>query len=87
VDIWLEGSLETWRPIHKRAADLGIKIAIENIFEDDPEHLRLLAREMDSDNFGICFDTGHFNLFSKLPLVKWLEIIRPYIADTVNYFV
>jgi sugar phosphate isomerase/epimerase len=81
VEIWLEGSLETWRPINERASEMGVKIAVENIFEDDPWHLTLLAKEMDSDNFGICFDTGHFNLFSKLPLSEWLGIIKPYIKE------
>jgi sugar phosphate isomerase/epimerase len=81
VDIWLEGSLRTWKPINERAAEMGSNIAIENIFEDEPEHLRMLAQEMDSENFGICFDTGHFNLFSKLTLVQWLGIIKPYIKE------
>jgi len=81
VDIWLEGSLQTWKPINARAADMGVNLAIENIFEDDPQHLGLLAREMDSDNFGICFDTGHFNLFSKLSLPEWLGVIKPNIKE------
>ncbi len=81
VDIWLEGSLKTWRPLNKRAADIGVKIAIENIFEDDPENFRLLMKEMDSKNFGLCFDTGHFNLFSKVSLLEWLEIVKPYIIE------
>ena len=81
VDIWLEGSLETWRPVNERALDLGIKIAIENIFEDEPGHLALLAKEMGSDNFGLCFDTGHFNLFSKVPLREWISIIKPYVLE------
>jgi len=81
VDIWLEGSLQTWKPINKRASELGVKIAVENIFEDDPEHLGLLSKEMASENFGICFDTGHFNLFSKLPLKEWIGIIKPYIKE------
>lgn len=81
VDIWLEGSLETWGVINKRAADMGVRIAIENIFEDEPENLVLLAKAMSSENFGLCFDTGHFNLFSKLPLKKWLDKIKPYIAE------
>ena len=81
VDIWLEGSLETWRLINKRAADMGVRIAIENIFEDEPENLALLVKEMNSKNFGLCFDTGHFNLFSKLPLTEWLEKITPYIVE------
>jgi sugar phosphate isomerase/epimerase len=81
VEIWLEGSLETWRPINKKAADMGIKIAVENIFEDEPENLRRLVSAIDSDNFGICFDTGHFNLFSKLTLTEWLGIIKPYVKE------
>lgn len=81
VDIWLEGSLVTWGIINKRAADMGVKIAIENIFEDEPENLRQLADEMNSENFGLCFDTGHFNLFSSLPLVKWIETIRMHIVE------
>lgn len=81
VDIWLEGSLQTWRPITKRASESGINIAIENIFEDDPGHLGLLSKEMASENFGICFDTGHFNLFSKLTLLEWLGVIKPYIKE------
>lgn len=81
VDIWLEGSLKTWRPIDKMASEMGINIAIENIFEDEPEHLRLLSDEINSEHFGICFDTGHFNLFSKLPLREWLEIIKPHIKE------
>ncbi len=81
VDIWLENSLETWRPINKRAADMGVKIAIENIFEDDPENLALLSSEMNSDNFGVCFDAGHFNLFSKLTITEWITMIKPYIKE------
>lgn len=81
VDIWLEGSLRTWGPLNSRAADMGIRIAIENIFEDEPENLRLLSHEMNSDNFGICFDTGHFNLFSKLPLREWLALVKGYIRE------
>ena len=81
VNIWLENSLRTWEPINKRASDLGVRIAIENIFEDEPGNLEMLAEAMDSDNFGICFDTGHFNLFSRLPLQKWLGMIKPYIKE------
>jgi sugar phosphate isomerase/epimerase len=81
VDIWLEGSLRTWIPLNKKAEALGVKIAIENIFEDEPTNLKLLMEEVGSKNFGICFDTGHFNLFSKLLLTDWLEKIDPYIIE------
>ena len=77
--IWLEQSLKTWLPVNDRAADIGVKVAIENVFEDEPDNLASLAREMDSPNFGLCFDTGHFNLFAKPSLAEWLRVIKPYI--------
>jgi sugar phosphate isomerase/epimerase len=81
VGLWLEKSLLTWRPLNDRASAMGVKIAIENIFEDEPSNLRLLMEHMDSDNFGICFDTGHCNLFSTVPLTDWLEALNPHIAE------
>ena len=81
IDVWLEGSLKTWIPLNKRAEELGVKIAIENIFEDEPDNLRMLAQEMDSENFGLCFDVGHFNLFSRISLSKWLQITGPFIKE------
>lgn len=81
VDIWLEGSLTTWGAVKKKAEDLGVRIAIENIFEDDPTHLKLLMEELKSDSFGLCFDAGHFNLFSRLPLSDWISMIKPYILE------
>lgn len=82
-DIWLEGSLITWKTIIKTASGMDVKIAIENIFEDEPSNLRMLMAEMSSvtDRFGLCFDTGHFNLFSKTPLSDWLKELLPYIIE------
>lgn len=81
VDFWIEKSLLTWRPLNERASEMGVKIAIENIFEDDPSNLRLLMEQMGSDNFGVCFDTGHCNLFSKVPLEEWMRALAAYIAE------
>lgn len=81
VDLWLEKSLMTWREINKRAGDIGVKLAIENIFEDDPSNLKLLMENMDSANFGVCFDVGHCNLFSTVPLEVWMDALNPYIIE------
>jgi sugar phosphate isomerase/epimerase len=81
VDIWLEKSLLTWKPVCRRAAETGVRIAIENIFEDEPSNLKLLAEKMDSENFGICFDTGHCHLFSKVPLGEWMDSLGPHIIE------
>ena len=81
VDLWLEGSLLTWQPVIEKAVRLGTRIAIENIFEDEPSNLVALMDKLHSENFGICFDTGHCNLFSKVPLVEWFEKLTPYIFE------
>ncbi len=81
IDTWLENSLKTWKFLLQRTVDLGVTLAIENIFEDEPANLRLLMEEIGSDKFGICFDTGHFNLFSKIPLSEWLSQLKPYIIE------
>jgi sugar phosphate isomerase/epimerase len=81
VDLWLKNSLQTWEYFAKRSVGMGIKIAIENIFEDEPTNLRLLMEEMGSEYFGLCFDAGHFNLFSRIPLGEWLDQISRYIIE------
>lgn len=81
VDLWLEKSLLTWQPLKERAEDMGVRIAIENIFEDEPANLGLLMGQLSSEYFGICFDTGHCNLFSRVDLGEWMEALNPYILE------
>lgn len=81
IGLWLEKSLRTWRGIIEKAGG-SLKVAIENIFEDSPENLLMLMQELGGPGFGICFDTGHFNLFSKeRPLADWLRALKPYIIE------
>ncbi len=74
VKVWLEQSLRTWEPMVELASLKGVRIAIENIFEDNPENLAMLMDRLQHPSFGLCFDTGHFNLFSSITLKQWLEI-------------
>ncbi len=78
-EIWLEKSLLTWEPLIRRAEEAGTIIAVENIFEDEPGTLGMLMDRLGSDRFGICFDTGHCNLFSKVSLDDWMEVLNPHI--------
>lgn len=79
--LWLDKSLETWIPINARAESMGVKLAIENIFEDEPSNLVMLMEAMGSENFGICFDTGHCNLFSRVPLEEWIRCLKAHIIE------
>jgi len=74
VDIWLKGSIETWTEVLGAAGD-RLPIMLENIFEEEPDTICELLRYFDKKNLYFCFDSGHFNLFSKVPVEKWLSML------------
>lgn len=79
--LWLESSLQTWTPLVKEAEARGLILAIENVFEENPDTLLLLLREIDSPAFRFCFDTGHHNVFSKVPLRKWIDTLGDFLKE------
>lgn len=81
VNKWLEQSLFTWERVLPKAESIGVKIAIENIFEETSQNLRALVEKINSPNFGICFDTGHFNLFATESLEEWFNNLKPFIHE------
>ena len=81
VSLWLGQSLKTWRRVMERASALGVKVAIENIVDAGPAHLKLLAREMAHPLFGLCLDVGHREIFSPLPIKDWVDGMHPYIFE------
>jgi len=80
-DLWLENSLKTWGLILEDAKRIGASIAIENVFEEDPSTLESLVKRMNSPRFGVCFDTGHFHIFTKKPLKKWINGLGRHILE------
>lgn len=69
--LWLNQNLRFWPPLLKKAAEQGCVMALENIFERDTGTLSDLLSTLDSPWLGHCFDVGHWNLFSKVPLADW----------------
>jgi sugar phosphate isomerase/epimerase len=80
-DIWLENSLDTWLKVMDSASKIGLRIAVENVFDEDPEALQMLIDKVKSPDFGFCFDTGHFNLFSKVPMEKWFKSLGGHLME------
>jgi sugar phosphate isomerase/epimerase len=79
-DLWLEASVRTWKELIALAEDNKTIIALENIYEKDPDILRRLFEALSSDNICFCFDTGHFNVFSYEPLSVWLKELGKYLG-------
>jgi len=81
VDLWFKSSLQTWRPLVKEAEALGLTLAIENVFEESPDSLKALLEKIDSTHFRFCFDTGHYHVFNKTPLLDWFNALSKYMVE------
>ena len=73
TDEWLKRSEEFWGRMATEVAECGARIALENIYEEEPEPLRLLLDRLPEEEVGLCFDTGHFNAFSRASLSQWIN--------------
>lgn len=81
VDIWLENSVGTWEVVMEAANRMGFKVAVENVFDEDPDAISLLVERVNDSAFGFCFDAGHFNLFSKVTMERWFEAMGRRIIE------
>jgi sugar phosphate isomerase/epimerase len=79
-ELWLENSQATWRELIALSRDAGTIIALENVYERDPFLLRRLFECLASASICFCFDTGHFNVFSRTPLNIWFEELGEYLG-------
>lgn len=80
-DVWLNNSIETWHTVMDAASNIGMRVAVENVFDEDPEALRMLIEKIARPGFGFCFDTGHFNLFSAVPMEQWFEGLGRHLVE------
>jgi sugar phosphate isomerase/epimerase len=78
---WLEKSLLTWRPFVERAEPLDLRLALENVYEENPSILRRLLEAIDSPHLGFCLDAGHGYIFSQVPLREWVEVLGPWLIE------
>jgi sugar phosphate isomerase/epimerase len=81
VKLWLESSLQTWRPLVREAEETGLTLAVENVFEETPDPIKNLLEEIHSPRFRFCFDTGHHHVFAKTPLHVWMEALGGFLGE------
>jgi sugar phosphate isomerase/epimerase len=78
---WLENSVLTWGMFSEKAKDMNTVIMLENVYESDPGCLGALLDQVNSPCLRFCFDTGHFNAYSKTDLTLWLERLGRYVGE------
>lgn len=77
---WHKRNTAFWKPIADIAADHGVTLAIENMWEYDPTIIGDLLAELQHPNLRACLDVGHAHLFSKIPFDHWLDIMTPHLV-------
>jgi len=80
-DVWLDYSIDIWRKVMESASRTGLRVAVENVFDEDPDALRMLIEKIDSPDFGFCFDSGHLNLFSRVPMEQWFASLGKHLVE------
>jgi sugar phosphate isomerase/epimerase len=81
TDIWLQNGIDTWQKVMDAASRIGVRVAVENVFDETPEALAMLIEKINNPDFGFCFDTGHFNLFTKVPMEEWFERLGRHLVE------
>ena len=77
---WQKRNIAFWKEIADYAAPLGVTVAIENMWEFDPDIIGDVLKAIDHPNLRACLDVGHAHLYSKVPFSEWLESLHPYLA-------
>lgn len=76
---WREKARAFWSEVAEEASRRGLRIALENVFEEDPEVLREVMADL--DGVGFCFDPAHGFLFGKAPLEGWLDALGDRLVE------
>jgi sugar phosphate isomerase/epimerase len=80
-DMWVEKSVEMWTWFGEGVRDAGALLMLENVYERDPEEIRVLFENLGSQGVGFCLDTGHQAAFSQASLELWVESLSPYLGQ------
>jgi len=71
---WTKRQVAFWEPMIEEAAARGVVIALENMWEPNPDVIGDVLDQVDSPQLSACLDVGHVYLFSDyLPLGAWIE--------------
>lgn len=77
--VWYtEQSIPFWKDFLKYIPD-GMTVCLENVLEEQPEMLAEILKAVNDPRVGMCLDIGHAHAYSKVDVMKWLEICGPYI--------
>jgi sugar phosphate isomerase/epimerase len=75
---WRDTCVETFGLAADRAAELGLRVVLENTYEHGPETILPVIEPLDG-RVGFCLDLGHANTFGYAPVGQWVEDGRAFL--------
>lgn len=82
VETWVNNCVDFWQALLPCVRTSGCRIALENIFEEEPSTLRRVLDLIDDPLVGHCFDSGHFNMFATVSLEQWFFELGDRIVES-----
>jgi sugar phosphate isomerase/epimerase len=79
---WHARNVEFWGDMARFAAERGVVIAVENMWEFDPHIIADILQAVHHPHLRACIDVGHAHVFSDVPFEHWLAVNAPYIVHT-----
>jgi sugar phosphate isomerase/epimerase len=77
---WQRRNVAFWGEIAEYGQQLGVTVAVENMWEFDPEIIGDVLKTINHPYLRACLDVGHAHLYSKVPFAQWLETLKPYLV-------
>lgn len=79
---WHTRNVEFWGALAPFAADRGVTVGVENMWEYDPHIIIDILKAVEHPNLRATLDVGHSQLFSDVSLDHWLDAVAPYLVHT-----
>ncbi len=77
---WHKRNVDFWGELAQYAQQLGVTVAVENMWEFDPDIIGDVLKEINHPYLRSCIDIGHAHLYSNVPFTQWLETVQPYLV-------
>ena len=77
--VWyVSQSIAFWKEFLKENPDGNI--VLENVLETTPDLIVDILEGVNDPRLRMCFDVGHINAYSYVPILDWLEVCAPWIG-------
>jgi sugar phosphate isomerase/epimerase len=77
---WLARVAATYRELGAQAGAYGVRLMLENVYEQDPELLKEVVSRIGLPNVRVCLDVGHLHAFGGGDFEGWLRVLAPVIG-------